>query len=152
MAYTLSPKDGMSNISGKHLVQKGKKKKKVAKVPTYTRIDKDSVFQFCLFPLIMRQKRGRLWKVPLKDYSMLSFISHQYCTTKSKKVVYATKLRTMIHSFKFEEILFFFPISLILSKLFFPHYQEESVRKMWWQPLRSFKNFTLDCTRFFFFW
>lgn len=41
MACTLSPKDGMVNISGKHLVQKGGKK--VAKVPTYTRIEKDSV-------------------------------------------------------------------------------------------------------------
>lgn len=58
MAYTLSPKDGMFNISGKHLVQK--EKKKVAKVPTYTRLDEDSVSFNLSFPLIMRQRRGRL--------------------------------------------------------------------------------------------
>jgi len=47
MAYTVSPKDDMFNISGKHLVQKKKRKeikkknpphpKHVGKVPTYTR-------------------------------------------------------------------------------------------------------------------
>lgn len=99
----------MVNISGKHLVQKGEKK--VAKVPTYTRIEKDSVSFHFVFSLNYEAGgRGeRLRKVPLKDYSMLSFVSHQYCTAKSKKFVYATKLRTMIHSFKFEEILFFPP-------------------------------------------
>lgn len=142
----------MVNISGKHLVQKKGGWGSSQGANIHQDRERQRVFRFCLFPSWWGRGWGeRLWKMPLKDHPMLSFVSHQYCTTKSKKFVDATKLRTMIHSFKFEEILFpTASISLILSKLFFPsHYQEESVRKMWWQPLRSFKNFTLDCTRFF---
>lgn len=60
MAYTLSPKDGMFNTSGKHLVQKGKKK--VAKVPTYTRIDKDSVSFDFVFSLNYEAEEGKTLK------------------------------------------------------------------------------------------
>lgn len=99
---------------------KKKKKKKVAKVPTYTRIDKDSVSFNFVFSLNYEAEEGKTLKSTTERLFKVKFISRQYCTTKSKKCVYATKLRTMIHSFKFEEILFFsFPISLILSKLFF---------------------------------
>lgn len=107
MAYTLSPKDGMSNISGKHLVQKGKKK--VAKVPTYTRIDKDSASFNFVFSLNYEAEEGKTWKSTTERLFNAEFISRQYCTTRSKRFVYATKLRTMIHSFRFEAILSFFP-------------------------------------------
>lgn len=113
------------------------------------------VSRFRLFPSWWGGGWGeRLRKMPLKDHPILSFVSHQYCTTKSKKFVDATKLRTMIHSF-INLKKFYSPPPPFLESLanfffFSSHYQEESVRKMWWQPLRSFKNFTLDCTRFFF--
>ena len=82
---------------------------------------------------------------------MLSFISHQYCTTKSKKCVYATKLRTMIHSLKSEEILsFFFSHFFNPQQTFFPLSGGECEKDVMTTLLRSFKNFTLDCTRFFF--
>lgn len=61
MAYTLSPNDGMFNISGKHLVQK-RRKKKVAKVPTYTRIEKDSVSFNFVFSLNYEAKEGKTLK------------------------------------------------------------------------------------------
>lgn len=60
MAYTLSPKDGRFNMSGKHLVQKGKKK--VAKVPTYTRRDKDSMSFSFVFSLYYEAEEGKTSK------------------------------------------------------------------------------------------
>lgn len=56
MAYTLSPKDGMSNTSGKHLVQR---RGKVAKVPTYSRIDKDGTTFHLIFSLNGEAEQGR---------------------------------------------------------------------------------------------
>lgn len=56
MAYTLSPKDGMSNTSGKHLVQR---RGKVAKVPTYSRIDKDGTPFHLIFSRNDEAEQGR---------------------------------------------------------------------------------------------
>lgn len=103
-------------------------------MPTYTRIDKDSVSFNFIFSLNYEAEEGKTLKSTTERLFNVEFYLTSILHNEIQEVCVCNKAK---NNDSFLEIwrdsLFFFLISLILSKLFF-HYQEESVRKMWWQP------------------